>query len=72
MHWPNTEIVSFLDELITYDIKILLINECGQGKNRRLKRVGGFSRLDYDKFPLNQYKCELIFTWKNRQVVMIR
>ena len=72
MHWPNTEIVSFLDELITYDIKILLINECGQGKNRRLKRVGGFSRLDYDKFPLNQYKCELIFTWKNRQVVMIK
>tara|TARA_B100001029_G_C15035285_1_gene439716 strand:- start:627 stop:1184 length:558 start_codon:yes stop_codon:yes gene_type:complete len=72
MHWPNKEIEYFLDKLTTYDIKILLVNQSGQSTNRRLKRVGGFSRLDYDKFPLNQYKCELIFTWKNRQVVMIK
>ena len=72
MHWPNEEILSFLDKLVTYDIKILLVNVFGQSKNRRLKRVGGFSRLDYDKFPLNKYNSELIFTWKNRQVVLIK
>ena len=72
MHWPNEEILFFLDKLVTYDIKILLINVFGQPKNRRLKRVGGFSRLDYDKFPLNKYNSELIFTWKNRQVVLIK
>ena len=72
MHWPNEEILSFLDKLVTYDIKILLVNVFGQPKNRRLKRVGGFSRLDYDKFPLNKYNSELIFTWKNRQVVLIK
>ena len=72
MHWPNEEILSFLDKLVTYDIKILLVNVFGQPKNRKLKRVGGFSRLDYDKFPLNKYNSELIFTWKNRQVVLIK
>ena len=72
MHWPNEEIISFLDKLITYDIKILLINQFGQGKNRRLKRVGGFSSIDYDKFPLNKYNSELIFTWNNRQAVLIK
>ena len=72
MHWPNKEIESFLDKLITYNIKILLVNESGQATNRRLKKVGGFSNIDYDKFPLNKYNSELIFTWKNRQVVLIK
>ena len=72
MHWPNKEIVSFLDKLITYNIKILLVNESGQATNRRLKKVGGFSNIDYDKFPLNKYNSELIFTWNNRQSVLIK
>ena len=55
---------------ITYDIKILMVNSFGQSKNRRVK-IGGFSRLDYDKFPLNRYNCKLIFTYKNKQVVFI-
>ena len=59
-------------KLITYNIKILLVNESGQATNRRLKKVGGFSNIDYDKFPLNKYNSELIFTWKNRQVVLIK
>jgi hypothetical protein len=71
MHWPNEEIISFLDKLITYNIKILLINVCDQAKNRRLKKIGGFSKIDYDKFPINQYNGELIFEWKNRQVVLL-
>ena len=71
MHWPNEEIISFLDKLITYNIKILLINVCDQAKNRRLKKIAGFSKIDYDKFPINQYNGELIFEWKNRQVVLL-
>ena len=70
MHWPNYEIVKFMDKLITYDIKILMVNSFGQSKNRRVK-IGGFSRLDYDKFPLNRYNGKLIFTYKNKQVVLI-
>ncbi len=71
MHWPNKEIVSFLDKLITYNIKILLVNVCGQAKNRRLKKIGGFSKIDYDKFPINQYNGKLVFEWKNRQAVLL-
>ncbi len=70
MHWPNDEIVKFMDKLITYDIKILMINCFGQSKNRRIK-IGGHSRLDYDKPPLNIYNGKLIFTYKNKQVVLI-
>tara|TARA_B100001175_G_C19178862_1_gene481110 strand:- start:45 stop:608 length:564 start_codon:yes stop_codon:yes gene_type:complete len=72
MHWPNEIIVEFMDKLITYDIKILMVNSFGQSKKRMLKRIGGFSRLDYDMYPLNRYNGELIFTYKNKQVVLIQ
>ena len=36
-----------------------------------VKRIGGFSRLNYDKFPLNRYNGKLIFTYKNKEVVLI-
>lgn len=70
MHWTDVEIVSFLQKLIAYDIKILSINESGQKKYRRLK-TGGFSRLDYDKYPLKWFYGKLIFKWQNRQVLLI-
>jgi len=71
IHWPNETIVEFMDKLINYNIKILTVNSLGQAKNRKLKRIGGFSRLNYDKFPLNRYNGKLIFTYKNKEVVLI-
>ena len=72
IHWPNEVIVEFMDKLIQYDIKVLTVNSVGQSKNRMLKRVGGFSRLDYDMYPLNRYNGKLIFTYKNKQVALIQ
>ena len=71
IHWPNETIVEFMDKLINYNNKILTVNSLGQAKNRKLKRIGGFSRLNYDKFPLNRYNGKLIFTYKNKEVVLI-
>ena len=73
MHWPDEQIETFLDRLIKQDIRILLVNSATtttQKAKRKLK-IGGFAHLEYDKFPLNKYNPELLFTFRNRQVVLI-
>jgi SAM-dependent methyltransferase len=72
MHWPDKEIETFLDKLTTYNIWILLVNSSGKQPLKRRLKLGGFSHLEYDKFPLNKYNPELVFTFRNRQVVLIK
>ena len=74
MHWPNDEIINFLDKLIKIDILIFLVNSAyhkNQPTERKIK-IGGWSPLEYDKFPLNKYNTKLIFRYRHRQVVLIK
>ena len=72
MHWPDEEIESFLDKPTKYNIWILLINSAVNQPIKRKLKVGGWSPLEYDKLPLKKYDSELIFTFRNRQVVLIK
>ena len=72
MHWPDDEIEKFLDKLIKYDIWILLVNSARNQPTKRKLKIGGWKPLEYDKFPLNKYNPELIFKFRNRQVVLIK
>ncbi len=72
MHWPDDEIEKFLDKLIKYDIWILLVNTYKPQLVKRKLKIGGWKPLEYDKIPLNKYSPELIFVFRNRQVVLIK
>ena len=72
MHWPDDEIEKFLDKLIKYNIWILLVNSAKNQPTKRKLKIGHYIPLEYDKFPLNKYNSELIFKYRNRQVVLIK
>ena len=72
MHWPDDEIEKFLDKLIKYNIWILLVNSAKNQPTKRKLKIGHYVPLEYDKFPLNKYNSELIFKYRNRQVVLIK
>ena len=71
MHWPDDDIVSFLDKLIKYNIPILLVNSARNQPQKRKLKLGGWKPLEYNKYPLNKYDGKLIFTYSSRQVVLI-
>ena len=71
MHWPDEEIIPFLDRLVKKDIWVLLVNAATRQPPTRKIGIGGFAHLEYDKFPLNKYNPELLFKFGNRQVVRL-
>ena len=72
MHWPDEEIEIFLDKLTKYNIWILLVNSAKNQPIKRKLKIGGWKPLEYNKFPLNKYNFELIFTFRNREVILIK
>jgi hypothetical protein len=50
----------------------LLVNSAKNQPIKRKLKIGGWKPLEYNKFPLNKYNFELIFTFRNREVILIK
>tara|TARA_R110002126_G_scaffold42665_2_gene122879 strand:+ start:1272 stop:1853 length:582 start_codon:yes stop_codon:yes gene_type:complete len=75
-HWTNDNIINFMDELYNSNNYkyILLINSNNRNNEiieRDINNYYKYAKLDYNKYPLNQYQPQLIFSYQYKQVSLI-
>ena len=73
-HWPNEEIIKFMDRLVEKGHKnILLINgyKDAKGKDRTINNRYKYAKIDCRLEPLNKYNPEILFNYRFKQVAII-
>ena len=77
-HWPNADIIDFLDYLIdSKKYKYILLCNCYKGnpENNTTHRTdikpGQFSSLSSKSYPLNKYNAEVVYNWDTKEVSFI-
>ena len=78
-HWENDVIIKFMDKLISYGHKyIIIVNTAfsnfkkDDDAPRTVKNRYHYSKLDATKFPLNQYNIRVIGRYKFKQISLIQ